>query len=167
MSVITAVEKAKQVLNENFILEPPIDVYELARNNGIEIIEQLFPNNYKNVSGFINIEDDHPVMYVNANDSQNRRKFTVAHELGHWILHEILIREDPKKAVLLRVALGANTDILEKEANAFAAELLVPMDIFSKLKNNKSVKQLAELFQVSTDVIGYREITLRNATNSK
>lgn len=157
MSVASAIARAKQVLDENFVVEPPVDVYLLAANNGIEIKVEAFPPEFVNVSGFINFESDHPIMYVNANDPPNRRKFTVAHELGHWLLHEKIIRNDSKKTVLFRMALGASKDPIEAEANAFAAELLVPMDMFEKEEDAKSVKDLADLFEVSTDVIGYRK----------
>lgn len=157
MSVATAVSKAKQILNENSFVEPPVDVYEIARNNGITIKEERFPDDLKDVSGFINIQSSQPVMYVNTSDSPNRKKFTVAHELAHWVLHQDEIKTDPEKAVLLRMAIGANTDPLEQEANAFAAELLVPMDYFQTIEDDKSISELAELFQVSTEVIGYRK----------
>jgi len=157
MNVTKAIARAKKVLEENYVVEPPVDVYLLAANSGIEIREEAFPVEFVNVSGFINFESDHPVMYVNANDPPNRRKFTVAHELGHWLLHEKIIRNDSKKTVLFRMALGADKDPIETEANAFAAELLVPMDMFEREEDAKSVKDLADIFEVSADVIGYRK----------
>lgn len=166
MSITTAVTKAKQVLDENSFVEPPVDVFEIARNNGVVIREEAFPEDLKNVSGFINIRQGQPVMYVNATDSSNRKKFTVAHELAHWILHQDEIRTDPEKAVLLRMAIGANTDPLEQEANAFAAELLVPMDYFQSVEDDKTVSELAELFQVSTEVIGYRKKSSEHVARS-
>lgn len=167
MSVASATNQARKILAENFILEPPVDVYELARNYGVEIHEQDFPPEFANVSGFINIENNRPVMYINASDSPKRRKFTVAHELGHWVLHEDKIRQDPQKTVLFRMALGAaNKDPLEREANAFAAELLVPMEMFEKNKD-KSVSQLADIFQVSSDVIGYRKVSADHVAKTK
>lgn len=161
MSLVAAQAKARQVLKENYVLEPPVDVYEIARNSGIRIVEMPFPDDYENVSGFINIEDGEPIMYVNETEPENRRKFTVAHELGHWLLHEQQIRDDPQKAVLFRVALGkANKDPLEKEANAFAAELLVPMEFFERINDRKSQQELANIFKVSAEVIGYRKVDL-------
>jgi Zn-dependent peptidase ImmA (M78 family) len=157
-SIQPALAKAKQLLKENFILEPPVDVEELAKNSGVDVRIVTFPRDYYDVSGFINLEDDKPVMYVNSDDNSNRQKFTIAHELGHWLLHEKEIRLDPQKAILFRKALGEpNPDPLEKQANAFAAEVLVPMSMFEKVKN-KPVKELATLFEVSPDVIGYRKV---------
>lgn len=163
MSVATATQKAGTVLAENYVLEPPVNVYELVRNYGIDIEEQPFPSDFDNVSGFINIEDGRPTMYVNLNEPKNRRKFTVAHEFGHWLLHKEKIRKDPGMTVLYRKALGAaNDDPAEREANAFAAELLVPMEMLQK-EIDKPVHELAEKFQVSTDVIGYRKVSAEHA----
>lgn len=168
MDVMTAQSKAREVLQENYIQEPPVDVYEIARNYGIKIVVEDFPDDYENVAGFINIEDGRPVMYVNASDPENRKKFTVAHELGHWLLHEDAIREDPTKTVLFRVPLGRpNKDPLESEANAFAAELLVPMDFFEKLQSRKDNQELADVFKVSAEVIGYRKIALSHGQKTK
>lgn len=167
MGLQIALEKAKQVLDDNFVIEPPVDVYQLAVNSGLDIRIGLFPDDYRTVSGFINIENGSPVMYVNQDDASNRQKFTIAHELGHWLLHEDEIRTNPERAVLFRMAIGeSNKDPIEQQANAFAAELLVPMDMFEKVKF-KSVKELAELFEVSQDVIGYRKVASENVARVK
>lgn len=159
-----ATTKAKELIKANFVIEPPVDVYVIAQNSGLRIVEEPFPDDIADVSGFIDLSDDKAVMYINANDAPNRRKFTVAHELGHWILHKEQIKADPQKTVLFRVALGvANNDPFEKEANAFAAELLVPMELFQAQENDKSVAELAELFQVSSDVIGFRKMSSSHA----
>jgi len=149
--------KAKKVLADNYIVEPPVDVEDLAAKNGLDVRTAEFPAEYQGVSGFINLEAGRPVVYVNSADSPHRQKFTIAHELAHWLLHENEIRTDPGKAILFRIAIGeTNTDPLEKQANAFAAELLVPMEFFAKVKN-KPVKDLVDMFDVSSDVIGYRK----------
>lgn len=167
MSIASATQRAVAVLSENYVLEPPVDVYELAKNYGIDIRELPFPSDFSNVSGFINIEDDRPVMYVNLDEPENRRKFTVAHEFGHWLLHEDKIRKDPEMTVLYRMALGAtNADPIEQEANAFAAELLVPMTMLQK-DIHRPVHELTEKFQVSPDVIGYRKVSAEHARTTK
>jgi len=59
-------------------------------------------------------------------------------------------------AILLRLPIGSNeTDPLEKEANCFAANLLVPKYLLDKYKD-KDVADLAKLFNVSKDVIRFR-----------
>ena len=67
--------------------------------------------------------------FVNADDILPRRRFTAAHELGHAVLHRDRMgryRADTDKTLLEG---GDATDELEREANAFAAELLMPEEV--------------------------------------
>ena len=67
--------------------------------------------------------------FVNADDILPRRRFTAAHELGHAVLHRDRMgryRVDTDKTLLEG---GDATDELEREANAFAAELLMPEEV--------------------------------------
>ncbi len=163
MADTKAITKAKEVLNDNYVIGPPVDVYEIARNYDIDVNEARFPEAYKHISGFITPKDNRATMYVNETDAEPRRKFTVAHELGHWLLHKNEILSDPSKSVLYRIALGKlNDDPMEREANAFAAELLVPMEFFKKMEKGRSQDELAKTFGVSAEVIGYRKKNLRH-----
>lgn len=148
--------KAEQVLQENFINNPPIDVYEIAKNEGLEIEVKDFGDKFNDISGYIKPEIR--TIFVNSRDPENRRKFTIAHELGHWILHRDKLKSEPEKyAVLYRIPLGrAQDDPIEQEANYFAANLLVPQEMLTVRKGEKTEEELATEFQVSRDVIGYR-----------
>ena len=59
---------------------------------------------------------------VNKNDRDERKKFTVAHELGHWVLGLAL----QKKQGEFRQPQGVHGPCLEKWCDAFAANLLMP-----------------------------------------
>lgn len=144
--------QVKKVLAENYIDTPPVNARELAENYGLTVKFARFPDNYKTVCGFIDF--DNAVMYVNEADSAYRQNFTIAHELGHWLLH----RENRDEyKVLMRRPIGGETDDREKEANVFAAELLVPKEMLKKYtKEGLSSFQLSEIFMVSESVINYR-----------
>lgn len=136
------------------MLSPPVNIKELAKNYGLEVIEFDFGEEANNISGFIDIEKKK--IYVNSNDSENRKTFTVAHELGHWLLHREKLDTNPDYAILYRQPLGkANKDPIEAEANFFAATLLVPKELLDK-EENKDPTYLAGRFKVSEEVIGYR-----------
>jgi Zn-dependent peptidase ImmA (M78 family) len=64
-------------------------------------------------------------VYVNANDAPARRRFTLAHELGHWVCQ---CREGRGAPLMCRAedVAPATDRTLEREANIFAAELLMP-----------------------------------------
>ena len=65
--------------------------------------------------------------FVSAADSLARRRFTAAHELGHFVLHRATMgRFRADTEATLREADEEVTDLMEREANRFAAELLMP-----------------------------------------
>src|SRR4051812_35344954 len=91
---------------ESFEVSPPIDVYGIARSNGLDVTEKVFPEDQSNIAGFITIQDGRGRLYVNLSDSLQRRRFTVAHELGHWRLHQKELRTNPRRSILFRIAIG-------------------------------------------------------------
>lgn len=146
--------KANEVLNENFIVAPPVRIDQLVLNYDLNVREAKFELPFNNVSGFIDLETK--TIVVNRDDSIHRKVFTLAHELGHWLLHNEELKEDPNRSIVFRIPLGeADKDPLEKEANCFAANLLVPKELLSQYKN-EDIPTIARIFGVSSDVIGYR-----------
>lgn len=155
-----AIETAEKVLDDNFVSGPPVPIIELTRNFGFTIKEVSFPKN-EDVSGIIKPEEK--IIYVNQNDSETRKNFTIAHELGHWLLHqEALVTSNGKYNVLFRRSIGQmNADPIESEANCFAANILVPKKFITEYKlliRDKIIDSdiLAPLFRVSNEVMGYR-----------
>ena len=151
---------AEEVLRENFITKPPIPVTELVKNYGYGVAEMELPSD---VAGFVNLEKK--VIFVNVSDSENRKAFTIAHELGHIKLHAEELQKNPDIGILYRHPLGRkNSDEKEQEANCFAASLLVPRSMFDQIserykdvltKENK-IDFMSQIFGVSPEVIGYR-----------
>lgn len=148
--------KVAEVIKENYIKLPPIDVCKLVMNYGLGIQMAVFKKD-NNICGFLDMEEKK--IWVNYNDSQKRRNFTIAHELGHWLLHRKEIEEDPNSyKILFRQPLGSkNLDEREQEANLFAARLLVPTDMLKICKQGKfTVEDMSDLFGVSKTVVYYR-----------
>ena len=149
-----AAHKAREVLTDNSVIEPPVRIDQIVQNYGLTVVEASFAHPHESVAGFIDFESKQIV--VNAADPLNRRIFTAAHELGHWLLHRPVIEKNPDIAILSRVALRqADKDPLEQEANSFAANLLVPKEFLDPVKE-APIAALADIFGVSTEVIGYR-----------
>jgi len=150
-------ELVKTVLKENYVIEPPVSVVDIAGNYGLTVLESGFEE-HPDVAGFIDPLERKIV--INSSDSPPRKAFTIAHELGHWLLHREKLEQDPDEyAVLYRIPLGrSGDDPIEKEANFFAANLLVPrifLDEYYRKRNYDSVT-LAEICGVSLEVVGYR-----------
>lgn len=153
-----AEQEAKKVLEANFINEPPVLAEQVARNYGLEVKYCHFKPEYNDVAGFI---DSKGVVIVNAQESAQRRNFTIAHELGHYLLGHL---SNPEYGVLYRRPIGETPkNPIEQEANCFAANLLVPSDMLHKYIRNfpfANNQQLGNIFGVSADVIGYRRQNL-------
>lgn len=90
-------------------------------------------------------------IHINQNLDENRKLFTMAHELGHAILH-------PKSnTAFLRERTLFSIDKLEVEANRFAAELLISdEDLSSCIENNFTIEQVASYFQVPIELVRYK-----------
>ncbi len=168
-------QKARELLSSAqkanpTLAQPPIRVEQIAREVlGINIIKAPLDDD---LSGFLYLQGDSAIIGVNKKHHVHRRRFTVAHELGHLLLH----REGTKKEgafidktplVLRRDPLSsAGVDPLEVEANAFAAELLMPRELveedFNRLLENpllgeeEIVKNLAKKYKVSEQAMAIR-----------
>ncbi|MBA3586025.1 MAG: XRE family transcriptional regulator [Chloroflexi bacterium] len=97
-----------------------------------------------------------PFFFFNSSKSADRIRFSLAHEIGHLVMHDL------------------STEAMEEEANQFAAELLMPADeVFEELSTSLSIRNLAHLKQrwrVSMQAIIFRAkeigaITEARATN--
>ena len=132
-------------------LPPPFDVVGFGKELGLEIKESdELPTK---ISGFIKQVDDSTIsICVNKKHHLNRKRFTVAHELGHYFLHANRLREGIIDGILNR---DGATDPIEFEANDFGANLLMPEDLFKQLWNKEdcSIGDMALIFLVSESAI--------------
>lgn len=133
---------------------PPIPVLEIAENHGVDVVFASFGGAGESVAGFCDFEN--AKLYVNAADQIERQTFTIAHELGHWLLHRPFFEANPEKYnILPRFQQVFENDPFEKEANSFAANLLVPKRLIAPVKG-APVEKLADIFAVSRTMMEFR-----------
>jgi len=148
---------AEKTLRDNFIESPPIIIHELVENYGLTVFKAAFED--KAIAGYIDFDKKRIV--VNNEDALARQNFSIAHELGHWIMHPDEVKADQNNIrIVYRRPMGGETEPLEIEANAFAAYLLVPEEML-KRHQQKSDLELAQLFNVSQSLIGFRRMNSR------
>ena len=94
---------------------------------------------------------------VNANEADTRQRFTLAHELGHWVCH-CLDGRDAQPVFCRHQDVGSSADrTVEREANVFAAELVMPEpEVRAAFAEQDDVKQLATTFGVSPLAMQWR-----------
>lgn len=115
MSQIAAIRKeAQRVLKEVGITEPPVQLGRLTEFY-VFVIEQMdWPEKYAG-----RLDRGERKIRVNQHHGKEKQRFTVSHELGHYFIHrDVDTFVDDEKT--------NSDDEREKEANKFAAELLMP-----------------------------------------
>lgn len=92
-----------------------------------------------------------------ARESEGRRRFTLAHEVAHWVLH---YRDDTAAAPhYARDLTPGSVDPKEREANVFAADLLMPYEAVIAT-STQSADVLADRFVVSEPAMEWRLFNL-------
>jgi hypothetical protein len=82
------------------------------------------------LAGFVFIAGRVGWAFINADDILPRRRFSAAHELGHFVLHrEKMGRFRADIDATLQEANDQEADGMEREANRFAAEVLMPAEV--------------------------------------
>lgn len=159
---------AERLLEEAGVIQPPVPVEGMARARGCKIIAAKL----RDVSGVLVRSTDGATIGYNSDHPQTRKRFTIAHELGHFLLHEGQeVRYDHDFRVSLRSEESSEgTNIEEIEANFFAASLLMPDKIlaadprtaFIHLDDDASVEALAKSYKVSRQAMSLRLTRLFN-----
>jgi Zn-dependent peptidase ImmA (M78 family) len=135
----------------------PVDPAVIALDFGIEVYQQEMPDD---VSAAIIKRSGKPaVIYIDKSDARVRQRFSCAHELGHYMETFIdLQADDEREFVDLRgPAARSGNDPHEVYANTFAASLLMPRDLFTKLSEVATTKaDLCSAFDVSNSAVTNR-----------
>jgi len=137
--------KARQLLEELKVSELPVDIEKIAKHCGLEI------EHVSKGKGFYGqLLKERRIIEVQSSMHPHRNRFTIAHEIGHYILNHSPALcpfddrsiKDPKK-------------INEKHANVFASELLMPepwiKTYWRELKNDH--RAMARKFYVSDEAM--------------
>lgn len=132
-------------------------VGELADKIGLKVEFISLPEGQ---SGTLDIENK--IIYVNDNCSGTRNLFTIAHEIGHYIISLENGNKDSRNRFDSKREYTEKELEEEKEANNFAAELLMPKEKFKKIfiEYNFNLTKIAEYFGVSRVACEYRAMNL-------
>ena len=141
-------------------VELPVNPFEIAQALGIKAFSAALDGG---VSGMlVKRAGEDAEIYVHAADSENRQRFTCAHELGHYIRRTAA--EDTEWEYVehrdLLTSQGTNPD--EIYANQFAAALLMPREVVEARLNDLGSRglgaapSLAVEFGVSADAMQFR-----------
>jgi Zn-dependent peptidase ImmA (M78 family) len=154
-----AAEDADRILETAWKIEPvpiPVDPVRIATTLGVAVFDQELD---ANISGaIVKVYGSDPIILLNVADSPNRKRFTCAHEIGHFVARSNEYKDNNYEFVDLRGVLATmGRDPNEIYANEFAACLLMPKSEVTRMINNGDLpSQMAVKFGVSTEAISYR-----------
>jgi Zn-dependent peptidase ImmA (M78 family) len=161
LSRATIEAKARDVLRHHDLTAVPIDPVVLANRLGIRINNAKFAD--ETIVGMIAKRGDKITLLVNQSDPPFRKRYTIAHELGHHFLHLLSDGEYVDgEANLFRQDFNGDREMTpqrrkEIQANMFAAALLMPEDAVRQAwERLKFVDKMAQQFNVSEWAMGIR-----------
>lgn len=154
------ISQSPQALLEQFGIEAPHEIWleAIAQACQATIVYEALKGCEARLIGYA----DRAIITVNRGASLARQRFSAAHELGHWMW-------DRGRMVFQCVEKQLNgegaLDNVERRANRFAAELLLPQSMFQKLSMGKpivfaTVQELAQVFRTSLTATAIRLVEL-------
>ncbi len=163
------VPSAEMLLQEHALFTQPVNIEELAERLAIGVKYEPLDDGF---SAFLLIKDGNATAFVNSEHHPNRRRFSLAHEIGHFVLHH---KKGTRDHIFLDKNLSfytrkdqpssSNTNpAMEKEANVFAAQLLMPEKLLKKyitkhdldITDEFDISRLAIAFGVSEQALQIR-----------
>lgn len=137
--------------------ELPIKVGKIAKELGIVVKRATLP---AGISGEIKEVAGNVVSRINRHDVIERQRFTLAHEIAHFLLHRDLIGDGIVDDILYRSTLSNE---LEQEANRLGADILMPwplvkerLSLLEGIRVESKIEQLAKEFEVSNTAMQIR-----------
>lgn len=161
---------AEQLLLSHGIQRAPVNVESLAVELGIAVVFDDVGSN--DVSGMLYRKPPVSVMVINAKHAHHRQRFTIAHEIGHAYLHDADTYLDGLATLRFRDhRAAAGTDAEEREANRFAAAVLMPaiwvrarfLELVTGRRpsaEEQAIARLAREFDVSQQAMHFRLVNL-------
>lgn len=161
---------AEWILDHLGITDPPVNIREVAAELGFPV--SALDDLGDDVSGVFVSREGGGAIGFNKHHARVRQRFTIAHELGHGLLHQgrMPLFIDKGYGVAFRDGRSSTGELrMERDANAFAAALLMPEKIVRREAEELTwahgldmgggggaLKTLAQRFKVSQEAMSYR-----------
>lgn len=143
--------------NQNLFDNYKLDVVSLIKLQDIALVyvDDMSPD----MSGALRNDNGIWTIYVNKKHSQNRQRYTIAHEFGHYCLHRGFTNDFEDTTFFRK---EKDWTSIEYDANQFAADLLMPKESVENALDNDiiTIKGLSEAFGVSMIAMRNRLLSL-------
>jgi Zn-dependent peptidase ImmA (M78 family) len=159
-------KRAEEILKKFEVSAAPVLVEDIAAKLGAKITYEPFEGK-GDVSGMLLRDKDRTVIGINSAHANVRQRFSIAHEIGHLVMHNGAFFVDQTVRFNRDNMSSLAIDPREIEANGFAAELLMPESLVTSAVRKRMAKkanlpaavlasELAQEFQVSTQAMEFR-----------
>lgn len=162
---------AQKILNKASNTDPPTDLFYICELLGdLKIVEDEMDEDGYILSG---TNSEYLIVYSKRSKSSNRYRFTIAHEIGHFVLYKSAVSQfniPMDEAKNLQLPFSHSKKEIEKWCNSFASELLIPSEWIGKFFTSEEdvfdaalKKSVIDSFLVSNELF-YRKLaeTFRN-----
>lgn len=169
MNLKKAEKVAYSLLEEHAVSQPEVPIEKIIKDLKINLVYEPLD---ADISGFLFRDETtgKSIICVNENHTTNRKRFTIAHELGHFLLHNGSEDTHIDRGFTINFRNSISSQAINKreiEANAFAAALLMPEEllipaVLEKLENGVDIvdesglKDIAKKFKVSEHALCIR-----------
>lgn len=139
----------KQIVTQLITKHRTNNPFEIASQKNILVLyEQL-----GDILGYYNTYKRIPMIHINSDSDATEQRYTCAHELGHRILHPYVNTPFLKKNTFLSI------DRIEREANQFAVELLMPDNLLYENRHTAmTLSEAASIYGVPVEVAHLKKI---------
>jgi Zn-dependent peptidase ImmA (M78 family) len=157
----TLSDRQPMAIVASYFDKAPVDLLGMARELGLTV--DLNSPMQANQSGSIRKDANAKAGYhidINSDHSDNRKRFTLAHEIAHYLLHRDLIGNGINDTAMYRSNLSDDREI---EANSLAGRLLMPADLLRRVYRTglMHLSGLSRAFEVSDEAMRIRLKQLR------
>lgn len=172
---LDTIEKAAfDILQQLGIIQPPVSLDEVAKYLSLELVPSKFQSD--DVCGVLAVQGKHGVIGYNSTHPKTRQRFSIAHEIGHYVMHVLQGRRKPGQELYVDKTSSVGVVYFrddkstrgefeqEIEANGFAAALLMPKHMVMEavgthvidLNDESFLSELADTFGVSKMAMTFR-----------
>ena len=156
--------RVRNLLQKSMVTSPPVPIEKIAKALGMDIQRSPLADD---LSGLLVQHNDfkEPIIGVNSLHPRVRQRFTIAHEIAHYLLHGDVVHIDRGFSVNFRDSRSPSAEYrAEIEANNFAAEILMPKMFLENdldkgtvdMGDENGLHELAERYGVSGQAMAFR-----------
>lgn len=162
------VDQQQRAVIDKYLSDYPVKLGHLARELGVILKVSTMKTG---VSGQISNENGNYVIRVNRNEARERQRFTIGHELAHFLLHRDIIDKSPNGITDNVLYRSGAPESIEYEANRLAADIIMPIELVEKslhddfggVVTDATIESLARRFEVSKAAMEIRLSTFAQA----